>query len=473
MAAGYSNKRVTVMGLGRFGGGVGVVQWLVSQGARVLVTDRAPSEQLTDSLTQIQELIDTGAVELRLGGHDRADFQDADFVVVNPAVPTPWKNPFLKAAIDSGARITTEIRLLVECLPNRNHTVGVTGTAGKSTTAAMIAHILRELSPKHLIGARVWLGGNIGGSLLSRAEEISADDWVVLELSSAQLYWLGDWFVGWKGEAGFSPHVAVVTNVTPNHLDWHETFEHYERCKRNIACFQKQSARDVFLEPAASQGKGVGQALGELNVVGAHNRNNAALAMDSAQTALTSQGVNVDDGFLLGSLRTFIGLPHRLQLVAGARRGEGVIRAYNDSKSTTPEATALAVAAFEEDPAVGARRVHLIVGGYDKGVDLAPMIAPAASCRAVYTVGATGAALADSIRIMSENAIECGTLDSAISKALASAAPGEVIVLSPGCASWDQFSNYEERGRRFAGQICRGLGRPEPPVDLFEMPASV
>ncbi|MFG0275264.1 MAG: hypothetical protein ACF8QF_09420, partial [Phycisphaerales bacterium] len=168
-----SGTRVTLMGLGRFGGGLGAARWLVSQGADVRITDMAGEEALAGPLEQLRDLIDAGAVSLRLGGHNVADFTDTDLVVANPAVPKPWENRFLRAAEAAGVKITTEIRLLVERLPSRDRTIGVTGTAGKSTTTAMIAHILKKSLPEREPDARVWLGGNIGGSRLASLDERS------------------------------------------------------------------------------------------------------------------------------------------------------------------------------------------------------------------------------------------------------------------------------------------------------------
>jgi UDP-N-acetylmuramoylalanine--D-glutamate ligase len=497
-----AGRRVVVMGLGRFGGGAGAVRWLAGLGAELVLTDLASAESLAQPLLAIEDLVETGAVELRLGGHDEQDFRNVDLVVVSPAVPKPWNNRFIQVAVESGARLTTEIRILVDRLPNQSRIISVTGTAGKSTTTAMIAHILRELSPTHLEDARIWLGGNIGGSLLPRVSEISSDDWVVLELSSAQLYWLGDWFVGRQDEQGWSPNLAVVTNIMSNHLDWHETFEHYERCKRNITHFQSSEGRGrigfsrtgcscVHNKTMTDSGTAVsavvgGDSTGEtpippeaiipqdmLMIPGQHNRLNAELAVDAVCEAFTSIGIAVDADVLLDAARSFTGLPHRLQLVAEAARDTGVIRAYNDSKSTTPEAVALAIQAFDEDPSVGADRVHLICGGYDKGVDLSPMYEPAATCRAVYAIGATGRAIAVAVEIKCSHVVECSDLSAAVEQAARAAKPGDVILLSTGCASWDQFTNYEERGRAFTTQIRQFLGLPAPDESLFQMPAEV
>lgn len=491
MSDDFAGKRVVVMGLGRFGGGVGAVKWLARQGAKLLVTDLSPAEKLAESIAEIQDEIDSGVVELRLGAHEEADFRAADVVVVSPAVPKPWGNRYLLAAQERGAKLTTEIRLLVEYLPNRDRTIGVTGTAGKSTTTAMIAHILRELGSLRSDGrnarptidtdaadgrdarptvqvdySRVWFGGNIGGSLLPRVGEIDANDWVVLELSSAQLYWLSDWFIGRRDEAGWSPHVAVVTNVMPNHLDWHGSFEHYERCKNEISRHQVRGDKIIRgddVEVKAEQRNSP-------RLVGEHNRRNAILAGCAVFEATSDESVWawIDD-----ALRTFTGLPHRLQLVAEAKREGGAIRAYNDSKCTTPEAAALAVQAFADGERIGAGRVHLIAGGYDKGVDLAALAQAGARCKGVYTIGNTGPGIALAVTKQGGHAVECEVLDRAVESAVGAAAPGDVILLSLGCASWDQFENYEERGECFTELVRAGLGLAPAPPNLFEMPAEV
>jgi UDP-N-acetylmuramoylalanine--D-glutamate ligase len=431
----FADKRITVMGLGRFGGGVGVTRWLCSQGAHVLVTDAADEETLVEPLGLIRPLIDSGAVSLRLGGHAEEDFRSADMVVANPAVPRPWENKYLNAAREAGVPITTEIGLLVHRLPNRLRTIGVTGSAGKSTTTAMIHHILTRCAPP------AHVGGNLGGSLLGSLEQIGAEDWIVLELSSAMLHWIDAW----------SPHVAVVTNVRPNHLDWHGDFEHYRRSKLRLLQWQRPGDAAVFAEPPADAGAApaagvrvvvVGEAEArawaeagsgiELRVLGAHNRLNAATAV-AACTCLGAPGVSPRACW--EALETFPGLPHRLEFV-GELDG---VAFYNDSKSTTPEATRTALSAFA-DPS----RVHLIAGGYDKGLDLAPLCEAAMKCAGLYTIGQVGPRLSGPART-----IRCETLERALDAATNAAQPGEVVLLSPGCASWDQFTNFEQRGRAF------------------------
>ena len=177
--------RVVVMGLGNFGGGAGVARWLAQQGASVLLTDVQPEEALRASLAPLADYMAQGRITTALGGHNVADFTTCDMVVANPAVPKPWDNRYLRAARAAGIPITTEIRLVTERLPARERVIGITGSAGKSTTTAMISHMLARL------GERVHTGGNIGGSLLNAVSDVSPADWVVLELSSAMLHWLG------------------------------------------------------------------------------------------------------------------------------------------------------------------------------------------------------------------------------------------------------------------------------------------
>ena len=400
-----AGRRVLVMGLGRFGGGLGCVHWLLKQGAEVTITDQRSAEELASSLEQLSTL----TFQAHLGGHSHDDFAEADLVVVNPAVPQPWLNPYLQTARQAGIPLTTEIDLLVRRL-DRKHCIGVTGTAGKSTTASMVHHLLENS------GARAVLGGNIGGSLLPSLDAIDATTWVVLELSSAQLYWL-DHCSQW------SPRIAGTTNVAPNHIDWHGDEEHYRACKDAI--HKHQMDGDTWID-----GTSLHPADCRLSVPGTHNRCNAALAIAIAQA--TKHDIDPD------SLLRFRSLPHRLCPV-GAWDPP---RFIDDSKSTTPEATVLAVRSFPNPSCV-----HLIAGGYDKGVPLDQISSLAPELAGLYTIGATGDAIAD---LADCEVARCGTLEAAIREALPRMDADHLLLLSPGCASWDQFIDYRARGKAFA-----------------------
>lgn len=421
-----AGKRVTVMGLGRFGGGVGVTRWLVSQGADVLVTDLQPAEKLAEPIADIQDLLHRGSAQLRLGEHNVSDFTTCDLVIANPAVPKPWENRFIRSAIAAGIPVTTEIRLLTERI-NRRKTIGITGSAGKSTTTAMIHHLLAKS------GHRAHLGGNIGGSLLNELDQIRADDWIVLELSSAMLHWLGEG-VGYSEAKGWSPHIAVLTNINPNHIDWHGSFEHYRESKNNIFKHQRHDEGDCQIteESLDHQSSPI-----PLRIPGAHNQVNARMALIAVERALRMPA-------RLGRalLVDFAGLPHRLQLVG---ESDG-LRFYNDSKSTTPQATVLAVQAFD-DPS----RIHLIAGGYDKGSDLIPIAELSTRIAGLYTIGKTGKIMAD--RARGGHSRYCETLEAAIDEAMHRMRRGDVLLLSPGCASWDQFINFEQRGEEFVRML--------------------
>ena len=425
----FRGKRVTVAGLGRFGGGIEVSRWLVAQGARVLVTDRDPAEKLAESVKKLDGL----PIAFRLGEHRESDFTTTDLVVTSPAIPP--HNQYLKAARDAGVPVTTEIRLFIERCPCAR-VVGVTGTKGKSTTTAMTGEILRTRFT-------TWVGGNIGGSLLSKLPEMTHDHVVVLELSSYMLEHLRP--MRW------SPRVAVVTMISPDHLEWHGSFETYVDAKLNLVRHQSPGdvtvldGDDAHADTFARETRGSVTRVRardeepfELALVGGHNQTNAQLAFAAAKAlGVTREAAS-------GALRAFRGLPHRLQVVC-ERDG---VRYVNDSIATIPEAAIAANRAFPSGTVIQ------IVGGYDKHLDMRDMCQTLArTCKAVLTIGALGPSLAAQARDVSDRRAdihECGDLWTALSTARHVASPGDVVLLSTGCASYDQFDNFEARGDAFA-----------------------
>lgn len=437
---------VIVMGLGRFGGGVGVTRWLCEQGARVLVTDLAPADQLADSVAKL----DAGRVQFRFGGHDPADLDGAGLLVVSPAVDKP-RSEFFRAAVERGIPWTSEMNLFLGRCPAR--LIGVTGSVGKSTTTAMLGAILGRAieadTPLH--GRRAWVGGNIGRSLLEDLPTMRPDDLVVLELSSFQL---DD-----AAAVRRSPNVALLTNLRPNHLDRHGTFDAYADAKLNIARFQghgdllfvHETESDLRRRVAALPPRGRVETFGDpatldlaaayLSIPGRHNRDNAAAAL------AVTRGLGVPDGVSLPALRAFAGLPHRLEFVREYRGA----RYFNDSKSTTPDAARTALSAFDAP-------VVMLVGGYDKLLPLEGLAADlAARARVVLCFGAVGERLAAAIRAAPRGErphVEAvDDLPTALARARTVAAAGDAVVLSPGCASYDQFRNYEQRGDLFRGIV--------------------
>ena len=430
------SRRVVVMGLGKFGGGVGGAKFLVEHGADVLVTDLQPAHALRGSLEKLDGL----PIEYRLGEHNVSDFTTADLVVANPAVD-PQGNRYLRAAEAAGVAITSEIQLLISNLPDPHRVIAITGTAGKSTVTSMIGHILRTVGH----GSTAHVGGNIGGSLLGQLPHIVADDWVVLELSSFMLEAMRP--------DRWAPAVAVVTNISPNHLDRHYSLEAYTAAKQVLLDHQGPNDHAVLgpglrgvVHPTAGHVHHVeqGPALSwSLTLPGEHNQVNAAIAA----RAVGCVGLAQPDA--VSALATFVGLDHRLKLVAESHG----VRWYDDSKSTTPQAAMLAIQSIASQTRGG---VHVILGGYDKKTDLTSLAHLAArQCRVIYTIGATGDAIAHAAQTQSRSrggadVVRCGTLDNALRHARTRLQDGDAFLLSPGCASWDQFENYQQRGQVFS-----------------------
>ena len=461
----YRGRKVTVMGLGLFGGGRGAVDFLVRRGAEVTVTDLRPLEKLAPAVERSATL----PVRWVLGEHREEDFAGADLVIVNPAVPRTA--PLLARCRELGVPLETEMNLFFKHA--RGRLCAVTGSNGKTTTTSLIGAMARRRWP----GTRV--GGNLGLSLLPDAETIGAEEWVVLELSSFQLEDLAP--------LERRPEVSLITNLSPNHLDRHGSYEEYLRAKREIIargpspnvavlCGEDAVLRSWAMEcprravrfartgdviPRAegvwidetrglvtAGANGARRLLFESRDLRLRGRFNLLNAAGAAAAALA---MGVEPREIRDAVREFRPVEHRLELFL-ERRG---VEHYDDSIATTPESTIGALEALGPD-------VLLICGGSAKGCDFRRLGAAIASgTKAVFLIGATAGAIEDAIRCARRPAEihRSGTLAAAVAAARATARPGDRILLSPACPSYDQFVNFEERGRRFK-ELCRADSAP-------------
>jgi UDP-N-acetylmuramoylalanine--D-glutamate ligase len=431
-----SGKKVTVAGLGQFGGGIAATQWLCAQGAIVLVTDRDSPEKLSESLEQIKGL----PVTLRLGEHRVEDFTSADLVVASPAIAPG--NPFLRAAREAGVPVSTEIRLFIERCPAA--IIGVTGTKGKSTTTAMLGRMLAT-------GFKTWVGGNIGKSLLPDLDRIQKTDLVVLELSSFMLEHLR--------ELKWSPHVALFTIISADHLEWHGGLDAYLDAKKNLLRFQEPGDVAVLNEEDLMCATFAHEAPGKVLLYGTRNCRRFDLALPGGHNQLNAQGAfaaagiyGIDWADAQKSLADFTGLPHRLQLI----HEEAGVKYIDDSIATIPDAAVAALNAFPS------KKVIQIVGGYDKGLPITAMCgALIERAKAILCIGATGPRIAELLELSSSQsaaaAYRCGDLATAVKIARGMAASGDIVLLSPGFSSHDQFVNFEKRGEMFANLVKQSI----------------
>ena len=461
----FKNKKVTVMGLGFFGGGVGVTKFLVSQGAVVTVTDLKDESELSESI----QLLDGLPVNYRLGRHVEEDFLDIDMLIVNPAIPKD--SEFLQVAKDNKIAMDTELNIFFKLCPAP--IIGITGSNGKSTTTSLLGDMLNE------DGIKTWVGGNIGVSLLEHIDEIKPDDVVVLEISSFQLEDIGS--------TKMSPYISIVTNIVPNHLDRHKTMTGYINAKKEILHYQNKDDYAVlnYDDPALiewrSECKGniiwssttkeleqgafirngeivinfgsvntIIPCLSETKLKGIHNIQNIMAATCAASI------MRVDVAAIKNAVSCFPGLEHRLEFV---RKVNGAMY-YNDSKATTPEAAISGIKAFKNTSLkqeVG--QVILIAGGYDKGVSLEQFAKECVeNTRCVILIGNT----AENIKALIQDTKDENTgpevylansLEDSLLKASSIAKAGDTVLLSPACASYGMFTNYEERGKRFKGLV--------------------
>lgn len=451
-------RRVTVMGLGLQGGGVEVVRFLCSRGARVTVTDKRPAEQLSESLAAIEGL---GATTV-LGQHRERDFTDTDAVVANPAVAP--SNPLLVAARAAGVRVTSEMELFLSACPAR--LVLITGTQGKSSTTHATARLLEES------GFTVHLGGNIGRALISSLDAMGADDVAVVEVSSYQLEALPE---------GFGPgaRVAAVAcvNVLADHLERHGTVEGYEAAKRRILDLAGEQATVVLsaedprvarwslargrpLRFSTAEGATTALSIGggsflwrrddgsverlgsvaDLRLPGDFQRSNMLAALGLARS------VGAAPEALAAAIPRISGLEHRLQDL-GAFAGH---RVWDNGISTTPDSTISALLALDGRPA-------LLCGGQakaDLSLDELAKVAARRARRAV-TFGASAEPLAEALRAAGVEVLAVRELAAAVEALWQRLEPGEPVLFSPACASFDAFRNFGDRARHFRECVAR------------------
>lgn len=456
------NRRVTVLGLGSFGGGIAVTRFLSECGALVTVTDIRSEGELADSLRQLDGVT---LQSIHLGGHPSAVLENCSLLVANPAVPTDAE--ILQRARQQGIPVTSEAELFLQNC--RGRIVAVTGTNGKSTTAALTEHLLRQCTE-----ASVWLGGNIGRSLLPQLDEITAQDVVVLELSSFQLEYLRD--------AGIRPEVCVLTNFAPNHLDWHGSIERYRAAKQVL--LNHQTRNDIAIVPdralvnapqnfesdeifwrvrgtclrfgtedTGEDGvfldgdslifrRGHAEDAIRLHRPASLQGNHNAANMAAAACAAWSAGATPHD--IVSGFDSCVQLPHRLQIAA---TGHG-IRFYNDSAATTPQSSEAALRCLPSP-------IVIICGGADKGVDLSCLAdAIARNAHAAILIGQTGSQLAELVAARAASAAVpalavARDFREAFAQAVDLTPQGGIVLLSPGCASYGWFRDYRERGERF------------------------
>ena len=442
------NKRVLVVGLGR--SGLAAALFLRRHGAQVTVSDVRSAQALEK---EIPMLLEEG-IAVEAGGHGLLTFRRQDLLVLSPGVPldTPEIRQ-VRAFGHTGPMILGEVELASRFL--RGRTLAITGSNGKTTTTTLCGAILAASGMPTLVG------GNIGIPVIALTDESRADGWNVLEISSFQLETIDT----------FRPEIAVLLNITPDHLDRHGTFENYRAAKEKIfsnqtpADFLVLNADDEVAQSAAARARAQVFWFSRTRVVrqGAFVHNGAVMFRPSEQAApepilplasiplkgahnlenvlaavVASRLAGVAPAIIRATVEQFHAVEHRLEFVA-SHRG---VDYYNDSKATNVDAAAKAIASFDHG-------VHLILGGKDKDSDyraLRPLLD--GRVRAIYLIGAA----ADKIDSHLHSTVpirRAGTLSAALDQASTAAVPGDTVLLAPACSSFDQFRDYEHRGQHF------------------------
>ena len=450
-------KRVLVVGLGK--SGIASALFLADRGARVAVSDTKSEEELHH---EIPQLLDHGIV-VEAGYHGERTFKEQELIVISPGVPADV--PQLSQARQAGIPVIGEVELAARYL--KGQIVAITGSNGKTTTTTLAGEIIAASGRETLVG------GNIGTPAISFVESSTDDTWIVLEVSSFQLETIET----------FHPKIAVVLNVTPDHLDRHHTFENYAAAKSRI--FENQNSSDFAVlnaddgtcsamadktqaavywfsrQRAVEHGAFVrGEAIvwrdadteqtimpiAEISLKGAHNVENVLAAVCAGMLA------GADPADIRRAVANFKAVEHRLEYVATVRG----VQYYNDSKATNVDATIRALESFPGG-------IHLILGGKDKGSDysvLNPLLAK--RVKRVYTIGSAASKIESQVK--GTQVISAGTIDNAVRRAGEAAVAGDIVLLAPACASFDQFVSYEHRGRVFKDLVRQLEARDVQPA---------
>ncbi len=436
------NKRVLVVGLARTG--VATALFCAARGAIVTATEPRTEAEIGENVAQLR----SAGVSLELGGHHEKTFLTQDLIVPSPGVPADF--PLLLAAQANGITIWSEIELAYRFL--QGTLIGITGSNGKTTTTAMVKHILKAAAFPTI------LAGNIGTPLISCVADTKKNTMAVVELSSFQLELIET----------FRPNISLFLNLTPDHLDRHGSMKTYGAAKARI--FENQTEEDYAIlnadDPAVAPYAPVGPRVywfsrkqrvaegaylrgddivfraegteeivltrGEIPLVGAHNLENVLAAVAATRLAGASRSA------VAKGVRSFAGVEHRLEFVSEI----GGVRYFNDSKATNVDATLKALDAFPG-------HILIILGGKDKGSDYTVLQKPLHE-KAILTllIGAASEKIEQQLA-RSVPVERAGTLERAVEIASHAARPGDVVLLAPACASFDQFQNYEHRGRVF------------------------
>ncbi len=436
-------KKITVIGIGI--SNMPLIKYLAELGADVTACDRRTKEDLGDNYTELEKL----GIQFRLGD-GYLDNLSGDIIFKTPGMR--FDVPQLLEAKANGSIVTSEMEVFFDVCPS--HIIAVTGSDGKTTTTTLIHKMMTKA------GYTTWLGGNIGNPLLTDTEKMKEDDWVILELSSFQLHTMRK-----------SPEIAVITNITPNHLDMHKDYQEYIDAKKNIMLYQRegnilvvnadnevtakigkeakgavryfsrQDTADVYLDgDTIKRGNVEVLNINDIKIPGMHN-------VENYMTAIAAVSGLVDDDVIVDIAKTFGGVEHRIELV---RILDGV-RYYNSSIDSSPNRTINTLRVFPE-------KVIMIGGGKDKGIpydELGPALA--AYVKTLVLIGATSDKIEESLNAEIQRTgkgknievIRAASYEDAVNQARSRAQEGDVVILTPASTSFDLFRNFEERGNLF------------------------